>query len=142
MESFIAWAGPMLLLSAALASCAQPLRPEAPPPGLAAERCTPGICELKVTVTDCRSASGITVDKPLVEVTSAVNMRWTIVTQGFEFDTDGIRFEPPNPQFERQTSSRRNEFRMLNKKSRDGDFYYFIHVKGCEVADPWVRNTR
>jgi hypothetical protein len=142
LDKFIAWAAPGLLLSAALASCAQPRRPDAPPPGLAAERCTPGICELKVTVTNCHSATGITVDKPLVEATSAVNMRWTIVTPGFEFDTDGIRFDPANPQFERQPSPRRNEFRIQNKKSRDGDFYYFIHVKGCEVADPWVRNTR
>jgi hypothetical protein len=132
----------IVLLGVALSSGAQPRRPEAPPPGLAAERCTPGICELKVTVSNCSSANGITVDKPLAEVTAAVNMRWTIVTPGFEFDTLGIRFDPPDPQFEVRPSPAPNEFRIQNHKARSGNFYYFIRVKGCAEADPWVRNTQ
>lgn len=67
-------------------------------------------------------------------------MRWEIVTPGFVFDINGIQFEPPNTQFDVQNSPRPNEFRIHNKKSQSGDFYYFVNVKGCVRHDPWVRN--
>jgi hypothetical protein len=119
--------------------CAQPsTRP--PPAGLAAAPCTPGVCTIQVFVDRCDAADGIRLDKPLVEVTSAVNMRWEIVTPGFAFESNGIQFDPPNAQFDVQHSPRPNEFRIHNRKTQAGDYYYFVNVKGCVRHDPWVRN--
>jgi hypothetical protein len=128
------------VLCVAVCGCAQPTRPPAPPPGLAAAPCTPGVCTIQVFVDRCNAADGIRLDKPLIEVTSAVNMRWEIVTPGFVFDANGIQFEPPNAQFDVQHSPRPNEFRIHNRKSQLGDFYYFVNVKGCVRHDPWIRN--
>jgi hypothetical protein len=124
----------------ALSGCAQPTVRPGPPPGLAAAPCTPGVCTIRVFVERCNAADGIRLDKPLVEANSAVNMRWEIVTPGFEFDTQGIQFDPPNAQFEVQHSPKPNEFRVQNRKTQTGDFYYFVNVKGCVRHDPWVRN--
>jgi hypothetical protein len=130
----------MAALSVALSGCAQPMLPPNPPPGLAAAPCTPGVCTIQVFVDNCSATGGIRLDKPLVEATEAVNMRWEIVTPGFVFDTKGIEFDPPNPQFEARNSPQPNEFRIHNRKSQVGDFYYFVNVRGCARHDPWVRN--
>jgi hypothetical protein len=126
------------LLGTTLSSCSQVTK--APPADLLPSRCTPGVCVVQVFVDACTVAGGIRLDKPLVEVTDAVNMRWEIVTPGFEFDANGIAFDPPNPQFQVQQSPRSNEFRLHNAKSQSGDFYYSVNVKGCVRHDPWVRN--
>jgi hypothetical protein len=129
------------LLLAALAACAQvPPAPPAPPPGLSPERCTPGVCVIQVFVDNCSAQGGIRLDKPFVSTTSAVNMRWKISTPGFEFADNGIEFDPPNTQFERQPSPHRSEFRLQNHKTQSGDFYYFVNVKGCRRHDPLIRN--
>ena len=124
----------------ALSGCAQPAGRPGPPPGLAAAPCTPGVCTIQVFVDQCSAVDGIRLDKPLVEASGAVNMRWEIVTPGFVFDSNGIQFEPPNDQFEVQNSPRPNEFRIHNKRLQSGDFYYFVNIKGCLRHDPWVRN--
>ena len=131
---------PIAALCVLCVGCAQPPRPPEPPPGLMAAPCTPGVCTIQVFVDRCHAAGGIRLDKPLVEVTHAVNMRWEIVTPGFEFDGNGIEFAPPNVQFEVRNSPQPNEFRIHNNKTQDGDFYYFVNVKGCVRHDPWVRN--
>lgn len=113
-----------------------------PPPGLGAVPCTPGVCVIQVFVDDCSAPGGIRLDKPLVSVTEAVNMRWEIVTPGFVFAENGIEFDPPNPQFEPRNSPRPNEFRLHNRKSQAGDFYYFVNVQGCARHDPWIRNQQ
>ena len=113
-----------------------------PPPGLAASPCPPGICVIQVFVdrSRCTGTDGITVDKPLVSATQAVNMRWEIVTPGFVFAADGIVFDPPNPQFEPRNSPHPNEFRIQNTKSQTGYYKYTVNVLGCTPYDPWVRN--
>ena len=123
----------------ALNGCAQP---KLPPPGLVASPCAPGVCVIQVFVDSgrCAGADGISVDKPLVSATQAVNMRWEIVTPGFVFAADGIVFDPPNPQFEPRNSPSPNEFRIHNTKSQTGDYKYTIKVQGCTPYDPWVRN--
>jgi hypothetical protein len=104
--------------------------------------CNPGTCEITVKVNgDCRNADNITVDPPFVSVDSARNMRWTIATPGHEFTADGIRFDPPNAQFEPRHSPRPNEFHLHDRKSENGDFYYWVNLKGCAPKDPWVRNN-
>jgi hypothetical protein len=130
---------PLAALCVALGACAQS-KPPGPPPGLDAARCPPGNCEIKVFVENCSAPGGIRLDKPLVEVTSAVNMRWTIVTPGFVFETNGVQFDPSNPQFELRNNPHPNEFHIHNKRSQAGDFYYFVNVRGCRQMDPWVRN--
>ncbi len=127
-------------LCVTVCGCAQPSSQPAPPPGMAASPCTSGVCTIQVFVDRCNAENGIRLDKPLVEVTGAVNMRWEIVTPGFVFDTQGIQFDPPHAQFEVQHSPRPNEFRIHNKKTSSGDFYYFVNVRGCVRHDPWVRN--
>lgn len=112
-----------------------------PVPRTAPTPCNPGTCELKVKVTDCKAVGGITVDPDYVSADQAVNMRWTIVTEGYEFTSYGIMFFPPNPQFENRHNPRPNEFHIHNRKEQPGDYYYFINVKGCLPADPWVRNN-
>jgi hypothetical protein len=123
-------------------AAAQSGRPPGPPPGLGATPCTPGICVIRVFVDDCSSAGGIRLDKPLVSVAEAVNLRWEIVTPGHVFAPNGIEFDPPNPQFEAQNSPRPNEFRLRNHKTAAGDFYYFVNVQGCARHDPWIRNQQ
>ena len=141
MSLFFRYVGlPIAALCAAFYGCAQPSSRPSPPSGLAAAACTPGVCTIQVFVDRCNAADGIRLDKPLVEVTSAVNMRWEIVTPGFEFASNGIEFDPANPQFEPRNSPRPNEFRIHNKKTAPGDYYYFVNVKGCVRHDPWVRN--
>jgi hypothetical protein len=127
-------------LCVALCGCAQTSGAPRVPPGLVASPCTPGVCTIQVFVDRCNAADGIRLDRPLVEVTSAVNMHWEIVTPGFEFASNGIEFDPTNPQFEPRNSPRPNEFRIHNKKTAPGDYYYFVNVKGCMRHDPWIRN--
>jgi hypothetical protein len=128
------------LLACALAACAQAPPRTGPPPGLSPERCTPGVCVIQVFVDNCSAQGGIRLDKPFVSTTSAVNMRWEIATPGFEFAGNGIEFDPPNAQFEQQPSPRPNQFRMQNRKTQNGDFYYFVNVRGCRRHDPLIRN--
>ncbi len=140
MKNLIRVAAVALLGSVGAASTAWAQRPA--PPGNPTP-CNPGTCTLTITVNgDCKQPGSISIDKPFVSTSAAVNMRWTIATPGHEFTTDGIRFDPPNPQFEVKNSPKPNEFHIHNKKSKDGDFYYFVNLKGCLPLDPWVRNRQ
>ena len=102
--------------------------------------CSPGICRIEVKVVDCVADGGITVDPPFVEVTVARNMRWVIVTPGYEFAPNGVEFSPPHAQFVTQPSPDSAQFRIRNLKTQLGDFYYYINVDGCRRVDPWIRN--
>ena len=103
--------------------------------------CNSGICTLTITVGgDCSKPGNISIDRPFVSVAAPNNMRWVIATPGHAFASDGIRFDPPNAQFEVQHSPRPNEFRIQNKKSQNGDYYYWVNLDGCAPLDPWVRN--
>ena len=129
----MALTGILVYPSAAMAQPAAPSGNPAP--------CNPGTCTLTITVTgDCKQPGNISIDKPFVSTSAAVNMRWTIATPGHEFTADGVRFDPPNPQFEVKNSPKPNEFHIHNKKLKNGDFYYFVNLKGCAPLDPWVRN--
>jgi hypothetical protein len=131
-------------LCIALSGCAMPGSHHfggGPAPKTAPKPCPPGNCELKVTVNDCKARGGITVEPDNVSVDEAKNMRWTIVTPGYEFTANGIMFFPPNPQFEYRHNPRPNEFHVHNRKDQPGDYYYFVNVKGCLPADPWVHNN-
>jgi hypothetical protein len=131
----------VLTLTAALMASSVALAQPAPPSGNPTP-CNPGTCTLTITVKgDCRQPGNISIDKPFVSTSSAINMRWTIATAGHEFTADGIRFDPPNPQFEPRNSPKPNEFHIHNKKSSNGNFYYFVNLKGCAPLDPWVHNT-
>ena len=135
-----------LLAGLALQGCSAPggpppsdgghMVPKAPP-----TPCNPGICKINVTVNDCMREGGITVDPDFVSVSMARNMRWVIVTPGFEFAPNGIVFDPPNAQFEPQNSPTTSEFRIRNLKTQAGDFYYYVNVDGCRRVDPWIRNN-
>lgn len=139
------WVSCGLIVSMAVitASCAlitpRPLGPHSPPVGPALP-CNPGVCEIQVTVVACGATCCSSVDKPFVAVDTARNMRWTIVTPGHVFASNGIAFDPPDPQFAPQHSPRPNEFRIHNAKASSGDFAYYVNVQGCEPLDPWVRN--
>jgi len=115
--------------------------PKSPPPGLAPSACSPGNCDITVTVSNCTAPGGITVDKPLVTVDQAVNMRWVITPSTFAFASNGIQVDPSNPQFEVKNSPRPNEFHIHNNKSSSGDFYYYINIQGCAQVDPFVHNN-
>jgi hypothetical protein len=120
------------------AALAQPRSPSGNP-----TPCNSGICILTITVDgDCSKPGNISIDRPFVSVSAPNNMRWVIATPDYVFANDGIRFDPPNAQFETQPSPKPNEFRIQNKKSQPGDFYYWVHLEGCAPLDPWVRNNR
>lgn len=125
-------------LCLALSSCAQT---RTAPADLTPSPCSPGVCVIQVFVDSCTAKGGIRVDKPLVQANSAINMRWEIMTTGFVFASDGIVFDPPNPQFELRNNPSPNEFRIHNRKSQTGDFKYTVKVQGCTPYDPWVRNV-
>jgi hypothetical protein len=126
-----------MLSGIVLASCAAP-RVGPPGPFLP---CNPGVCTIKVFVTDCRAASGgVHVDKPEIYVDRAREMRWEIATPGFQFAADGIAFAPPNSQFEPKHNPQPTVFRIHNKKTANGNFKYTVNVAGCTPHDPWVQN--
>ena len=112
----------------------------------AQEQCSPGNCRIAVTVTNCQAPGGITVDLDPVPVDSPRNMRWEIVTPGYVFPANGIDFSPPNAQFEPKNSPKANEVHIFNRKTQNGDFYYYINItdgsgNACARADPTVRNN-
>ena len=117
-------------------------------PAPAGKPCNPGNCVITVTVKDCQAEGGISVDPITVTVSSARNMRWEIVPKnsGFVFADDGIKFDPPNAQFQPKNSPKPDEVHIHNAKTQLGDFYYFVNVKqadgtSCKPLDPFVRNT-
>lgn len=133
----------VMALTMALAGCADNGRQAAglhPLPNGPGVPCNAGVCEITVTVAKCDSGCCASVDKPVVAVTSARDIRWEIVTPGFVFASNGIAFDPPNPQFVFKVSPHPNEFRVHDAKSLDGDFPYYVNVQGCAPLDPWVRN--
>ena len=106
-----------------------------------AERpCGPGVCVITVTVNDCYAPGGIVVDPDVASTRSPIILRWVMATSGYEFTDDGIDFEDPD-QFIRLSSPRPNEFRFRNTRTRDGDFYYWVRVRGCREVDPFIRNN-
>jgi len=116
------------------------------PPTSNPVQCNPGNCTITVTVNDCQRDGGITVSPDFVMVTSARNMRWQIVPEGYVFTTDGIQIDPPDSQFVTRNSPKPNEFHIFNRKLQAGDFYYFVNVKevnggDCRQVDPYIRNT-
>ena len=133
-------AGAVLAGFVACAS-AQPVHP--PPPGPPATICNAGICTIQITVNNCGASGGIKVDPgdlgmPVASGPAVIH--WKIVTPGFVFATDGIRFDPPSPQFRPLPSPQPNEIRMRNDKSATGAFYYFVDVLNCIPVDPFIRN--
>jgi len=89
-------AGVMTLTGSLVASSAAMAQPTAPSGNPAP--CNPGTCTLTITVTgDCKQPGNISIDKPFVSASHAINMRWVIATTGHEFTADGIRFDPPLP---------------------------------------------
>lgn len=137
------------MAAAALLACmaaAGPALAQHKPASASATPCNPGNCRITVTVNDCQAEGGITVDPDNVAVNSARNMRWEIVTPGYVFAANGIQFDPPHAQFEPRNSPKPNEIHIFNKKTQNGDFYYFVNVKksgggDCRQVDPFVRNT-
>lgn len=125
----------------ATAICLPPAIAQHRPPAGNPAPCTPGICVITVTVNDCQAAGGIVLDPPFVSASSAVNLRWKIVTDSYVFAQNGIEFDPPGGPFTQQNSPRPNEFRIRNDKSQNGDFYYYVNVDGCRTVDPFIRNN-
>jgi hypothetical protein len=139
----IAMAAALLLAGLSTSGCAQTKHAA---PTTSPQECNPGNCRITVTVNDCQAEGGIIINPDFVLVTSARNMRWEIVTPGFEFKANGIQFDPPNAQFEPRNSPQPNEVHIHNNKTQAGDFYYYVNVKktggaDCRPVDPFVRNT-
>jgi hypothetical protein len=111
--------------------------------------CTPGVCEIQVTVKDCAADNGIALDKPYVSADDSVVLRWTIVTSGYEFTSQGIQIDPPDRQFKIIPQGQKNTFMILDqhKKVDQGDpTYYFVNIQkvdgpACKQLDPFIRNN-
>ncbi len=129
-----------------LIGCAPAVRIASPPPHLSPVKCTEGNCKITIDVRDCATPGGIVLDKAFVDVDRPVNMFWEIRTEGYEFAEHGILFVQENApkdqqQFEPKSIGGGKTFKVHNKKTAPGDYYYFVLIKGCAPLDPWVRNN-
>src|SRR5260221_8920364 len=112
---------PWLVAGVALAgivncASAQPAHPKPTGPPVL---CNTGICKIEVKVNDCGTSGGITVNPPFLSLPGGptpVILHWTIVPPTFKFAPDGIRFDPPNPQFHPLPGGPANQFRMRNDR--------------------------
>jgi hypothetical protein len=134
-----------LIAGAALAgfvACAS-AQPAHPPPAGPPTICNAGICKIDITVNDCGASGGITVAPAYLGMPVAsgpATIHWRIVTPGYVFEQNGIRFDPPSPNFQRLPGGPANEIRMLDKKTSTGNFYYFVEVRNCIPVDPFIQN--
>jgi len=114
--------------------------------GVMAAGCNPGgNCSVDVTV---RANCAITVSPDPLDVPlprGAKSITWTIVTNGYEFASNGIAFKSPNDEFV-EPSPQGKKFRWKNKHTRAGDYAYTVNVVGsgpnpatCSL-DPLIKN--
>lgn len=108
--------------------------------------CNPGgNCSVDVTVgANCAiSVSPDPLDVPGPRV--AKKITWTIVTNGFEFASDGIAFKSPNDEFVDPAHQGKN-FSWKNKHTIPGDYAYNVNVVSSGpnpvrcVLDPLIKN--
>jgi len=93
-------------------------------------------CDITVTVNSC---DNIVFEPDALSTDHAVNLRWTIVTEGYNFVEDsGIQFS--DPQFEVKHAPHSNEFHVHDNKSTTGTFPYTVHLDRCPPADPYIQN--
>jgi hypothetical protein len=126
-------------LSAALLGCSSMS-------SVMAAGCNPGgNCSVDVTV-GANCAIFVRPDPlDVPEPRGAKKMTWTIVTDGFEFASNGIAFKSPNDEFvdpERQGK----KFSWKNKHTGPGDYAYNVNVVSSGpnpvscVLDPLIKN--
>jgi hypothetical protein len=113
-------------------------------------------CDVKITVTSCApDGSGITLDHDVLGVlknSGEVEIRWTIDTDGFEFDGDnGIVFKPGvdwKKEFD-SLKGNKNKFKLQDKNHlgtpAPRDYPYTVNIvkKGgaaCASKDPTIIN--
>lgn len=110
--------------------------------------CPGASCDLQVSgLPDADGQCRVQVDHDTADVAGrGVNMKWTLVSEGYKFGRYGIiinDYDPPrefvNPHFAD------TEVRWLNKNSIGGGHYkYSVHVTRngvpCKVLDPWINN--
>ena len=114
-----------------------------PPPTGSPTICNSGICKIDITVNDCGAIGGIKVNPDhlgMAGTSGPAVIHWKIATPGFVFSLDGIRFDPPSPNFQRLPGGPANEVKMRNHKKSTGNFYYFVDVQNCIPVDPFIQN--
>ena len=128
---------------AGFAACAAAQSAAHPPPPGPPTICNAGICKIDITVTNCGAIGGITVAPANLGMSVASGpavIHWKIVTPGFVFSQDGIKFDPLSTNFVPLPGGPANEVRMRNMKRSTGDFYYFVDVLNCIPVDPFIQN--
>jgi len=108
--------------------------------------CNPGgNCTVDVRVGEnCAiSVTPDTLDVP--EPRGAKSITWTIVTDGYEFASNGIAFKSPNDEFE-DPKLQGKKFSWKNRHTRAGDYAYSLNLVGsspnpatCSL-DPLIKN--
>lgn len=104
-----------------------------------------GNCSVDVMVgANCAiSVSPDPLDVP--EPRGAKKVTWTIVTDGFEFASNGIEFKSPNDEFV-EPALQGKKFTWKNKHTRSGDYAYNVNLirLGTNPAtcslDPLIKN--
>ncbi len=114
-----------------------------PPPGTATHRCGADVCAIRVEVTDCSSAGGIRLDRPVVEARDVARLQWNLVTPGFSFAVPALRIDAPDGEFEAQPADAPNQLQLHNRNSIMGEFLYVytLTVQGCRPVKGWIRNV-
>ena len=99
--------------------------------------CKANDCDIKVTVNSCGNYA---FDPDGMWTDHAVNLRWTIVTPGYNFvAASGIQFS--DPQFEVKNAPKTNEFHVHDNKSTTGTFNYTANIVECpQAVDPYIQN--
>lgn len=116
-----------------------------PSPFAASGPCNPGVCKADVTVVSTAGSCVVSVDPPTLYVLAPANIEWTIETDGYQFQDNGIVINPPNgSDFTHQPGSGK-KFILHDKHSILGPIKYTVTVmpdsggSAC-VLDPIIYN--
>ena len=122
------------------AACAQQAPSPSPAPAAPAA-CTSEPCTITVSIVDhCRAPQGIVVAPAMASTRQRVILRWTLASGAYEFHDDGISFDEI-AQFERLPSPNNlREVRILDSKTKNGDFRYVVRLRGCPEVVAYIRH--
>jgi hypothetical protein len=99
--------------------------------------CTPGICKVEITIA-ANCGFTITPDPLPVPVPRGTKIiEWQIQSNDFVFRADGIVVKLPDGEFDAPNlSSNRKTFRLNNKHSKSGKYFYWINVEEAPGLKP------
>lgn len=113
--------------------------------------CTPGICKVAVTITDCAAKGGVSVDPKTLDVpdrNNPKNIEWEFATDGYSFPQNGIIIgSDPKGELDKPVVARNGKKVTVHDKHKETNYkiYYAVNVMKddgtpCIPLDPWIVN--